>query len=145
MVDQRDKRNDKKKDKAGGESEQFFEPSFREDLFRDAPRIKETPRLPINSLFVAVQLCNKKEVEFGKGKKRYYINFGGYAPKSAREKALFLSVYYALVYYAVSHKDRILLTDLMENIGYPKRMVMGMRLTRKKKPLRWSGMLQGLR
>jgi hypothetical protein len=120
MVDQIDKRNDKKKDRAGRESEQFFEPLFREDLFRDAPRIKETPRLPINSLFVAVQLCNKKEVEFGKGKKRYYINFGGYAPKSAREKALFLSVYYALVYYAVSHKDRILLTDLMENIGYPK-------------------------
>ncbi|MBC7321482.1 hypothetical protein H5T89_12665, partial [bacterium] len=62
----------------------------------------------------------KKTVEFGKGRKRYYISFGNYEPKTAREKALFMSVYYALVYYSVKHIDRILLTDLMENIGYPK-------------------------
>jgi hypothetical protein len=98
-------------------------PPFKPDLSKSVPHIKEIPKLPINSLFVAVQLIGeKKEVEFGKGKKRYYINFGGYAPKTAREKALFISIYYALIYYATKYKDKILLTDLMENIGYPKKI-----------------------
>jgi len=96
---------------------------FNSQLFKSLPHIKEIPKLPINSLFVAIQIIGKnKEVEFGKGKKRYYINFGGYTPKTAREKALFVSIYYALIYYATKFKDKILLTDLMENIGYPKKI-----------------------
>lgn len=104
--------------------ERFFEKHELDggEIFKSLRHIKETPKLPINSLFVAVQLIGKnKEVEFGKGKKKYYINFGGYTPKTAREKALFISLYYALIYYAVKGKDKILLTDLMENIGYHKR------------------------
>lgn len=108
-------------DQTGGNQEFSLDPSLGEELFRSISRIKEVPRLPINSLFVAVQLIGKKKtVEFGKGNKRYYISFGNYEPKTAREKALFISVYYALVYYSVKHIDRILLTDLMENIGYPR-------------------------
>ena len=106
-----------------GDTGRGSDPHFKPDSFKSVPHIKEIPKLPINSLFVAVQLIGeKKEVEFGSGKKKYYINFGGYIPKTAREKALFISIYYALIYYATKHKDKILLTDLMENIGYPKRI-----------------------
>lgn len=110
---------EEKKRKKNIEGEQAGE---MEEIFKTVSHVKEVPRLPINSLFVAVQLIGKKKtVEFGKGNNKYYISFGKYEPKSAREKALFMSVYYALVYYSVKHIDRILLTDLMENIGYPKR------------------------
>jgi hypothetical protein len=108
---------------AGEKSELFLEPSLGGEIFKSISHIKEVPRLPLNSLFVAVQLIgNKETVEFGKGNKMYYVSFGNYSPKTAREKALFMSVYYALVYYATKDIDKILLTDLMENIGYPKRI-----------------------
>lgn len=114
-------KNNKKGEQAGEINEFSLDPSIGEEIFNSISRIKETPRLPINSLFIAVQLIGKKKtVEFGKGNKRYYISFGNYEPKTAREKALFMSIYYALVYYSVKHIDRILLTDLMENIGYPR-------------------------
>lgn len=92
-----------------------------DEIFENISRVKEVPRLPINSPFVAVQLIGKNKIEFGKGSNRYYISFGNYEPKSSREKALFMSIYYALIYYSIRNIDKILLTDLMENVGYPKR------------------------
>lgn len=83
-------------------------------------RIKEVPRLPINNLFISAQHIGSRDtVVFDK---KYSITFRGYQPKTAREKALFVSIYYALIYYAVKDRDKILLTDLMDNIGYPKKI-----------------------
>lgn len=82
-------------------------------------RIKEPPKLPINNLFISAQYIGDKDtVTFDKN---YCISFGGYKPKTAREKALFLSVYYALIYYAVKDKEGIYITDLMDNIGCHRR------------------------
>lgn len=122
MDGKRHKKN-KEGEQAGGRSEFSLNSSFGEEIFKTISHVKEVPRIPINNLFTAVQFIGKKKtVEFGKGNKRYYISFGNYEPRSARENALFLSVYYALIYYSAKHIDRILLTDLMENIGYPKRI-----------------------
>lgn len=116
----RHKKN-KEGEQAGERSEFSLNPSFGEEIFKTISHVKEVPRIPINNLFTAVQFIGKKEtVEFGKGNKKYCISFGNYEPRSAREKALFLSVYYALIYYSAKRIDRILLTDLMENIGYLK-------------------------
>jgi hypothetical protein len=115
-----DKNKEVKKEKAGKDSN--FELSINEKLLERIERIKEIPKLPINNLFIAIQFIGDKNiVRFGRSKKRFYISFGGYKPKTAREKALFISVYYALIYYAVKGKEGIYLTDLMDNIGCNRR------------------------
>lgn len=114
-------KNNKKGERAGGENP---EPklSINEEFLSRIERVKETPRLPINNLFIAVQFIGDRNiVRFGRTKNKFYISFGGYKPKTAREKALFLSVYYALIYYAVKGKEGIYLTDLMDNIGCNRR------------------------
>ncbi|MBC7320295.1 hypothetical protein H5T89_06590, partial [bacterium] len=57
--------NEYRKGQEGGQGGDGFEfsldPSFGEELFKSISHIKEVPRLPINSLFVAVQLIGKKK------------------------------------------------------------------------------------
>jgi len=108
-----DKKKDGKREKAG----QGSNPDLKR-FIEKIERIKEPPKLPINNLFIAAQYIGEKNtIKFRKGKKRFCVSFGGYKPKTAREKALFLSVYYALIYYAVKEKEGIYITDLMDNIG----------------------------
>ncbi|MCX7796177.1 MAG: hypothetical protein N2380_06630 [bacterium] len=114
-------RKDKKGEQTGGEKPKP-ELSINEEFLSKIEKIKETPKLPINNLFIAVQFIGDRNiVRFGRNKNKFYISFGGYKPKTAREKALFLSVYYAFIYYAVKDKEGIYLTDLMDNIGCNRR------------------------
>jgi len=85
------------------------------------PKVKEEPKLPVNNLFIAMQRVGEKEVKIGKGKKRTVINFTGFTPKDAFESALFKSIIYGLASYSAKNICGIKLTDLMENIGYPKK------------------------
>ncbi len=99
------------------------------------PKVKEEPKLPVNNLFIAMQRVGEKEVKIGKGKKRTVVGFGEFLPKNAFEQALYLSVEYSLVYYATKNIKEIKLTDLMENIGYPKREGHGYLESQKKEVL----------
>ena len=82
-------------------------------------RINEKPKLPLNSLFVAMQ---KSENIIGKGEKRTIITTKGFLPRNTKEQALYLSIVFSLAYYSRRGFNRIRLTDLMKNIGCSKKV-----------------------
>lgn len=84
-------------------------------------RIKEKPGLPLNNVFVTLQKIGNYNITIGKKKNKTVLNYTGYVPKNAFEQALYLSILYSLIYYATKRFTEIRLSDLMNNIGYPRR------------------------
>lgn len=85
--------------------------------------VKERPELPKNSFFMNLQKISEGKTVLKKGAKETTIEWG-FIPQNAFEKALFVSIYLGLVSYCSQLEGeikQIRLTDLMNNIGYPKR------------------------
>ena len=88
------------------------------------PTIVKIPELPRNSFFVNIQKINQNGAEVDKGRHKTKIEWTGYIPQTAKEKALYASIYLGLASYCIDNKNdkevrQIKLTDLMRNIGYP--------------------------
>lgn len=86
--------------------------------------VKEYPELPKNAFFMNLQKISEGKTVLKKGAKETTIEWGEFIPQNAFEKALYVSIYLGLASYCSQLEGeikQIRLTDLMNNIGYPKK------------------------